>query len=528
MARKPKVEKHLATFDIETDPFKAGRAPKPFCCGLKYRNDYVEWWGDDCLIKFYHWLKIHDDEPLLIYAHNGGKFDFMYLFWMGIITDIKLINGRIVKAKIGNHELRDSYSIIPIPLAAYQKDEIDYKLFEKEVREKNKADILHYLAKDCEYLYDLVERFRERFGDALTIGGAALKELRSLHPFENQNKRHDDIFRKFYFGGRVEYFKAGILKGKFKVFDVNSMYPSVMYSESHPKGSQYITTTDLELAFEHPMFFIEFVGKSTGALPVRTKAGLDFTNNEGVFYTTSHELKIALKHNLVEIDKIIEILIPVETVKFDLFVKRYAKEKEAAKKEGRKADEIFAKTISNSSYGKFGQNPDNFYDYIIRYPDEPVPDLDEYELFLDTGYLEVWRTPAPKPTYYDVAVAASITGAARAVLLDAICNAVNPLYCDTDSIICEELAGVVHHKTDLGAWDCEAPNVDTLAIAGKKLYAAFDNGVCVKKANKGCKISANDIVEIAKGKSVVWKNEAPSFSLSGKINFIERTITKRF
>ena len=539
MAKKKKI---LATFDIETDPFLHNRVPKPFCCGFKIEGYYKEWWSDKCVLDFYHWLKLEDD-PYLIYAHNGGKFDFMYLFWLGVIDKIKLINGRIVKANIGIHELRDSYAIIPVPLSAYEKDTIDYDWFEEDSRDLHRSDILYYLKKDCDYLYDLVFKFIERFGDNLTIGGTAIKQLRERHPFENRNKNHDDAFRPYYFGGRVQFFQSGIILGKFKVWDVNSMYPDAMASKRHPTGNQYISTTDLDYALNNSeMFFIHLKGKSKGAFPIRTKDGLEFPGSQSPcfsdtydFYTTSHELKIAIKHNLIEIETIIEILIPTETINFGMYVNHFMTDKIAAKESGDKAGELFAKLLLNSAYGKFGQNPDNFFDYVLRYPDEPLPDLDEWELYIDNGYLEVWRAPAPRPTYYDVATAASITSAARAVLLDAICLADTPIYCDTDSIICKDLKGVELHDSKLGAWALEA-KCDKIAIAGKKLYAAWDNGELVKKANKGVRLTGDEIEMIALGIKIEYKNPAPSFSVNSpppafngkdEIKFITRTIANR-
>ena len=78
MARKKKEYK-LATFDIETDPFKKGRVPEPFCCGLYLieTNEYMQWWGKNCLYQFIEYLK-ECPHNLIIYAHNGGKFDFYY------------------------------------------------------------------------------------------------------------------------------------------------------------------------------------------------------------------------------------------------------------------------------------------------------------------------------------------------------------------------------------------------------------------------------------------------------------------
>jgi len=82
--------------------------------------------------------------------------------------------------------------------------EIDYWKFEKEHREKYKAEIIDYWKFDCRSLFELVFSFRQRFGDKLTIGSTAITTLKNIHPFTTANESHDALFRQFYFGGRVE------------------------------------------------------------------------------------------------------------------------------------------------------------------------------------------------------------------------------------------------------------------------------------------------------------------------------------
>jgi hypothetical protein len=111
-------------------------------------------------------------------------------------------------------------------------------------------------------------------------------------------------------------------------------------------------------------------------------------------------------------------------------------------------------------------------------------------------------------------------------------NAERPIYCDTDSIICEAFHGNLHN-TELGGWKIEA-NGDFAAIAGKKLYAIFDRDKVIKKASKGCTLSGEQIVEICNGASILYENQVPSFHLHnkgkleldgiGSADFVKRTI----
>jgi len=548
-------EYKLAVLDFETDPFLYGREPKPFCVGLYMEDDYIEYWGADCVDKIYQFLCRYET-PLRIYAHNGGKFDFLYFVKEQMLeSDLFIINGRITRAKIDKHELRDSYAILPIPLAAYSKDNIDYSWFEESEREAHKKQILHYLYKDCVYLYQLVSSFVERFGYKLTIGSTAIKILREMHPFENQGKRNDDLIRPYYFGGRVQCFETGIVKTAIKVYDVNSMYPSVMREAWHPCGGNYEHFHGLDLNENGELrrrsgwpFFIHFTGKNYGALPSRImegpqRGGLTFTKETGEFFTTSHELQIALKHNLIEIHKVHSILKPFERINFVEYVDRFINEKIEAKKIGDKAGEIFAKLLANSAYGKTAQNPSSYYDHRICYTfehkvktqeendeiekqnesREPDKQLPLWELAEFYGGIEIWKKQSLKPVYYDIAIGASITSAARSVLLDAIVSATRPLYCDTDSIICEALTGVDLDPYKLGAWDLEAEG-DAIAIAGKKMYAVMRGDTCVKKATKGANLESGQIFSLCRGNKIHDFREAPTFSRVGEARFIHRKI----
>ena len=139
----------------------------------------------------------------------------------------------------------------------------------------------------------------------------------------------------------------------------------------------------------------------------------------------------------------------------------------------------------------------------------------------------MWRKPAVGGgAYKDVAIAASITSAARSVLLHALASARRPVYCDTDSIICEGLSKRVKiDRTALGAWKLEASG-DRLAVAGKKLYALRKGRRCVKKASKGVKVAPGEIERVARGGEVVWRSDVPNFSLLHGTRYIERRVRK--
>lgn len=523
----------IAVIDLETDPFLVGRTPNPFAAGIRTETDYADFWGENCvndLVGYISGLK----DPHIIYAHNGGKFDFMFML-EHLQNPIKIINGRIAKARLGIHELRDSWLAIPMPLAAYKKDEIDYGLFEADKRDGHKADILHYLAKDCDYLYDLISAFVARFGPKLTIGGVALGEVRKMHPFVNVSAGIDSAIRPYYFGGRVQAFETGIINGDFVVVDVNSMYPDVMRNCIHPCGRKYaspahpkITPSGHIKGFGARPYFARVIGKNYGAFPTRLKTGLSFDVSDGEFFVTSHELIEALDLGIFDLHRVAEVLVPHQTIKFDDYVDKFFAEKVSAEISGDAIGRLFAKLLLNNAYGKAAQNPENYYDYrIVR--DRREIKRDEWDLWdlyesLPQFGIEIWRAKSQSSVYYDVAIGASITGASRAKLLRGIHDCTRPIYCDTDSLICERFHGHTD-ATVLGAWKIEA-KLDRAAVAGKKLYAGFSGGECVKLASKGVRLTPDQIVALCNGATVEWSNPAPSFDLSGTANFISRKIKK--
>jgi hypothetical protein len=556
MARAKKVPPLIAVMDFETDPFEYGVEIAPFVAGIYYDTDdtlgvYRYFWGYDCVAQLFDYLR-DIKRPMIIYAHNGGKFDFRF-FIDQLENPIKVIHGRIVKAKAGIHEFRDSYSIIPIALkAAHNKKELDYSVLRREKRDKYRVEILDYLFHDCKYLFELVSAFVARFGQRLTVAGTAAKELRKFHPQESGNENHDKIFRPFYYGGRVQCFEYGVIDGDFKIYDVNSMYPAAMRGFDHPKGRQYIRPALLKLdkrgdllRFPDRFYFARVKCDNAGALPLRIPGqfgGLSFDCKCGEFFATSHEIKAALELGLIWNVEIIEAYIPRESQRFVEYVDEFAAQKRDCKKAGDKIGETFAKLMLNSAYGRFGINPMEFFDYWIVKPDGERPPAGKgfvpYEMSDECDY-EIWRKRVNEPLeenrelkdgkpvrvngFEDVAIAASITGAARSILMRAIHNAKRPIYCDTDSLICEELRGVPIDEYALGAWKFEGHG-NRVAIAGKKLYAVFDGDECVKLASKGVRLTPSEVMRVAQGETLRYEKPSPAFDFMGGQKFIDRKI----
>lgn len=566
--------KPLAVLDFETDPFEYGNCPLPFAWGVYTAETYTDLWDEqsciDRLIIFLAALK----EPHIIYAHNGGKFDFWYLLPF-LSKEMRIINGRIVKAFIGKHEIRDSFSIMPFALSKYKKDEIDYALMHRDCRNLHRPEIMKYLKQDCSSLFELVTEFAKTFGDNLTIGGTSMKAIKKKHPFSCGNATYDKKLRAaYYFGGRNQCFEAGILKGKWKIWDINSSYPHTMESMLHPVG----TGVEVSKWIEPDTCFVMAEGWNYGAFPTRTKTnGLDFTVPYGTFCTTIHEYNAALETGAFKVKRIHKTYGFEKRSSFSDFVTYFYDSRKMAIQNKDKIHDLFYKFIMNSGYGKFAQNPRNYFDWqILPYelgrpteqcpvclPDgntKPEPDCehclgDGYKWspsYTHHGKYTIFKSPLTARRYFNIATGASITGGARANLLRGIKAAKRPIYCDTDSIICEELhagPGVELHNEKLGAWKLEGTG-ELAAIVGKKLYAIFTsdetqliraglnqeqrdavrskhegrNYWCIKKANKGVRSTGNEILRAARGETITCVNPVPAFKLDGTYEFTTRKI----
>lgn len=564
--------RQLATLDLETDPFTLGEVPEPFSAGFYDGKRFVSFWGADCIKKMVHFLS-REKEPLIIYWHNGGRFD-VFWFLEELSEELRIVNGRIIQCYIGEHEIRDSFAIMPFPLDEYQKTKIDYEKMRRHCREQHRDEILSYLRDDCVYLHELVTGFVHEFGDGLTIGGAGMRELKKFHKFKTGSPGFDEKFRKpFYFGGRNQVFKSGVTTGNINIYDVNSMYSHAMEAYLHPIGTDY----ELSPRCTDNTCFLVVQGQNDGAFPVRTKTGsLDFTVERGVFTPTIHEYQAALETGSFKPRKILKTYGFHDRGTFGEFVQHFYQSRGINKgivAEAKKRNEIareaaqrvmFYKYVLNAPYGKFAQNPENYSEWMIRPFAAPPPPYDITcpvhsmkttndlgaclcwsPAHIHQGKYIIWEKPVERKTYYNVCTGASITGAARSILLRGIKGATNPYYCDTDSIICESLAGVPISDTELGAWKLEASG-RILAIGGKKLYGVYDRTpterscddcprvaercqqLCgtIKKAHKGARLTGYQVYTIANGAEVKFENPVPKFRFDGSHIFVSRRIRR--
>lgn len=467
------------------------------------------------------------DKPLIVYAHNGGKFDFFFMAdFFEVQQSMTVINGRITKFKIGDCEFRDSYAILPIPLADHDKGTIDYELFEADKRDDHMEEIIDYLYRDCTSLFGVVSDYVDAYGANLTLASGALKfwsNQRGEKPPET-NQTFYDFFKPFYYGGRVECFEKGLIDEPFKVADINSAYPFAMLS-NHPFGTRYSESDELPIGdYETAKAFIHMRAESHGALPFRGES-LEFPNDGEIreFFITGHEFIAARDTGRLVLDDVIAVYQFIEEINFAPYVNHFYEMKKLATKGS--SEYILAKLHLNSLYGKFGANPANYQEFKTCAPEDvyAMHEIHGYDFADYFGEHAIICRPISEAAmrYYNVAVAASITGFVRAYLWRAISQCKGVMYCDTDSIAARE-TGSLLLGDELGQWDIEADCING-GIAGKKLYA-FNTGKDYKTASKGVRLTAQEILQVCAGNVVKYANPVPSFSLKNGIKFIDREV----
>lgn len=540
MRRKAKDSRQFWAGDCETDPFKYQREPKPFIWGLYTGTSFYHFATAQEFVDF---IK---DQDVIIYFHNGGKFDLYFLLaFINLEEPVLIINGRLVVAKIGKAEIRDSWNILPIALDKFgTKLVIDYAKMEADARGQHMPEIIHYLRLDCVTLYNSVDKFEQDYGRHLTQAGAAMKQWTKISGLKppRSNAGFFDRFSQYYYGGRVQCFQKGHVTGPLQVYDIRSAYPWAMLDE-HPYDPEYVKIANPRNFTPASMVTLECV--SNGALPWRDERGgfrFPDDNEARTYHVPGHEVLAGLETGTISRVKIIEAIDFTCKISFRDYILHFYEKRLKARLNNDLPQSIFCKLLMNSLYGKFCSNPDNYGNYMcVEFGDMTKYADDGYTFDGMIGPHALLRAPleAHEKHYLNVATGASITSQVRAHLWRAICASDHPVYCDTDSLIARRADLPI--GDNLGDWNHEG-TADDAWIAGKKMYyleGEFDGGATHKSASKGVNLRLSEIKRAATGErltgaealklaatgeAVTFGAEPPTFSLKKAPYFQTRTI----
>lgn len=325
-----------------------------------------------------------------------------------------------------------------------------------------------YIKNDIEVIADALEIQFAQGLDKMTSGSDSLAGYKSIVSkkrfemnFPVMSYGMDKEIRKAYRGGftwlNEKY--AGKDLGKGIVFDVNSLYPSVMYTKDLPFGAPIEFSGEYEYDSEYPLFIqhitCEFELKEDRIPTIqlkRDKTGL-FKSNEYLhdskgevvdMYVTNVDLELIKEHyHLFGLEFHNGWKFKSKKGMFNDFIDKwtYVKITETG------AKQMLAKLMLNSLYGKFASNPD---------VTGKIPYLraDGSNGFYDAD--DEYKDPIYTP------MGIFITSWARHLCISTAQKCFDRIiYCDTDSIhlVGEEIPDAIKDIVDpkkLGYWDYEA------------------------------------------------------------------------
>ena len=438
---------------------------------------------------FVSWLLDNLEPDVVAYAHNGGRYDFLFIFEFCERERIKpyglkLIHGSIAEFRIkykGNRYIfRDSFLILPSSLKSltydfdveHKKLELDYKI---GIKDKRFAD---YFKNDVLGLYEVLKA--SDLTKHLTIASNSFSIFKNVYyhnKMEQNNINIENLFRQGYKGGRVEIFK--MYGEKLNYYDINSLYPSVMRDFQYPSPIKDNFKKIYKLNTDKLGYFRIIVEIDNLNVPV-----LHYNNNgkmiypigkiEGFFY--SPEIFKA-----IEMGYRIKVLYGYEFIKTEYIFRDFVEHFYKIKSESVGAKQSIAKLLLNSLYGKFGQRREKEANSFIN--DGTVSNLN----YISKKYFDTHSE------FIHPEIAGLVTANARVRLYDLFQKAGldKIYYCDTDSIITDT---VLPTSTKLGDIKKEA-DIDEFIALSPKLYAfrgdkyiknnGFKRGIFIK--SKGFK-----------------------------------------
>ena len=418
--------------------------------------------------------------------------------------------------KVNNHiiEIRDSLKLLPFSVkrigdsfkTKHKKLDMEYTGYRYsgcEITDEEKE----YISNDVLVVKEALEIMFEEGHNKLTIGSCCLDEYKKI-----MGKDYDILFPNLYdipldetvYGYPTaghyirKSYKGGwchVVKGKQKIvytrgstFDVNSLYPSVMHSES---GNRYPIGTPTfwkgnyvpeARCYDDAYFFIRIKTRfylKDGYLPfIQIKDNLLYNGNEclessdvfdadkGEYFReyidldgvvqqarvtltlTMTDYILFLEHYRIEDFEILDGCY-FGTLKgiFDAYINRYKELKQNSKGARRESAKLFL----NNLYGKMRANTDSSFKVAFIKEDKTI------------GYIIV--TENKKKAGY-IAVGSAITSYARNFTIRARqknyygVDKDGFIYRDTDSIHCSllphEIVGIRVHDTEFNCWKNEA------------------------------------------------------------------------
>ena len=476
----------------------------------------------------------------VIYFHNlsfDGEFILWWLLEHEYTYDEELKTAKTFKSIIdetgsiysisvkheGTTEFRCSYKLFPKSIKDIGEMVGIQKLNEthdyNEIKHYNSVEDLteeevKYITNDVRIMVELIRYLQSKDIKGLTMSSSAYKNwqkdkycLCKNEMKKNDNEEVVEIVRKSYRGGitKVNPKYAGVEFNDVISFDVNSLYPSVMYDNPMPIGDGKIYNTLEEGRRDRRHLFIVVALVLYGK--VRTGQHAFIGNQSGFSYARKYSYDEVIENKILYLwekewelfkqvyDSEYQIIKVVGWKKANNVFKDYIDRWYAVKKNAKNETErSLAKLMLNSLYGKFGMNDSR----VTKVP-------------VAIGDTIIYKTIENNTTYYYKEVASYITSMAR-VKLASFMNKCgdNFLYCDTDSVyyIGHEIPDVFKDVVDpkkLGYWKYEGHYTRFKSLKAKCYLKQLDDGT-IERRIAGCPKECAELI--------TFDNFAPNLKLT--------------
>ena len=477
---------------------------------------------------YYHNLKFDGEFILSWLLLNGFKYDEKLdseKTFRTLITDTGIFYQLEIRfhkqKKFKRVTIKDSLKIIPLKVEQMAKafglstlkGSLDYKAF-RPINHTITEEEEKYIIDDCRIVSECLRAMFDKGLTKMTIASNALTHFKKLLGgngkfrglFPVLHPSDDDFIRKSYKGGYTYVnpkYKNKWLNVEGCTYDVNSLYPSVMHSDSGcllPYGLPIYFKGEYPSNELYPLYILRFKCKfklKKGYVPtVQIKGNSRFAGRETEYLSDSGVERVELimtnvdyetfkKHyNITRLEVIDGYMFKGKLGIFDNYLNYWIGEKIKADKEGNKGLRQISKLMCNSLYGKFASNIVNdikiptLCDSVVSHTSKITiqNNIEDYDVC-------IYDDKERELTY--TAMASFITAYARRVTHIAIQENYDSFcYADTDSIhLCvPEAKNIEIHNSKLGAWKHECNWSSAKFIRAKTYIEEIDGHLDVKCA----------------------------------------------
>lgn len=395
--------------------------------------------------------------------------------------------------KNGNKiKLHDSAKVIPLRIEQMpkafgieiEKLEIDYNQ-KRPVGYQLTAQEKKYLRHDVTIAARALRYFIDQGLYGMTIGSIALKSFKKTGNLEKNRQNLfpmdlelDSEIRQAYKGAftYVKDTETGKEQKEGLVFDVNSLYPSVMYYEQMPYGAPIKFYGAYKPDKCYPYYFqiltCSFELKK-GMLPtIQLKNNLAFIPTEYVksskgelitMCMTCTDLELFFEHyNVYDLEYHAGYKFKATDKLFKEFIDKWISIKNESTINGNAGMRTIAKLMLNNLYGKFASRPTGF---------SKIP-------YFENGEVKYKLSEEEERTMMYVPIGAAITAYARAkTIRSAQANYDRFIYADTDSLHLkgtEMPDNIEIDNVKLGAWKHESTFTRAKFIRAKSYIEEID------------------------------------------------------